>query len=191
MPLKIIRENYVELVGKGPTLISSPPIVSQRRDLYCGQLVEEIALLSKTYGLIAKVTELRLEESAQKLVLSDFDGRVANCIKEFGIRCVVEIAGSDEPGIQIAERNGSDEQGLSQLLRERLAIQLDIPPSLESSAQMHQIQEEVPMVSIALGPDERGFRRSVAVGACVDAISLLNRRLGYSGSDEGISDTLD
>lgn len=191
LPLKITRQNYVELVGRGPTLIANPPTSSHGKDLYCGKLVEDVALLSKAYALIAKETKSSLDESAQREIASDFEAGVAACIKDFGLKCIVEISGREEPGVQIAEHNTRDENALPQIVRERLAIQLDTSLVSEPSTRMDRFGEDVQKISIALGPDERGFRKDVAVEACVDAIALVNRRLGYSGSDERTSDALD
>lgn len=191
MPLKITRQNYVEIVGRGPTLIANPPTSSHGKDLYCGKLVEDVALLSKAYALIAKETKPNLEEGAQKAIASDFEAGVVGCIEEFGLKCIVEISGRAEPGVQITDQNIRDQEALPQIVRERLAIQLDTSLVSEPSTGMDQFGEDVQKISIALGPDERGFRKDVAVEACVDAIALLNGRLGYSGSDERAGDALD
>ncbi len=50
MPLKIIHPHHAEVMGRGLVLLSSPHITAAKRDLYAGQIVEEAALLSKSWA---------------------------------------------------------------------------------------------------------------------------------------------
>src|SRR2546426_578291 len=54
MPLKIIHHHHTEVMGSGRVLLSSPHVESSRRDLQTRQIVEEAALLSKSWAIIAK-----------------------------------------------------------------------------------------------------------------------------------------
>src|SRR2546426_2829648 len=54
MPLKVIHPHHAEVMGRGLVLLSSPHITAAKRDLYAGQIVEEAALLSKSWAIIAK-----------------------------------------------------------------------------------------------------------------------------------------
>src|SRR5436190_23723584 len=54
MPVKIIHPDHTEVVGEGLVLLFSPHIATSKRDLFTGQIVEEAALLSKSWAIVTK-----------------------------------------------------------------------------------------------------------------------------------------
>src|SRR2546426_11467093 len=107
MPLKIIQPHHTEVVGEGLVLLFSPHITTSKRDLYTGQIVEEAALLSKSWAIIAK--EKRQPQSGDEMQSADanFEKSVQDFVEEYGIKCVIAIGGAAGPGIMI-RRKGDD-----------------------------------------------------------------------------------
>src|SRR5260370_12609597 len=103
MPIKIINPQETEVMGKGLVLISSPPVIGQKGDLSAGQIAEEVALLSRSWAIIAR--EIKQDQEGDKVLQagSDFDKSVQTFVREYGIKCIIMIIGTSEPGILIKE----------------------------------------------------------------------------------------
>src|SRR5260370_17173174 len=97
MPLKIIHPRYTEVMGAGLVLISSPPIRDPKRDLYTGQIVEEAALLSRSWAIIVREIKLDQEEDKGRQVVSDFDKSVQTFFGEYEINDIIIIIVMSEP----------------------------------------------------------------------------------------------
>src|SRR5437879_13792867 len=93
MPLKIIQPHHTEVVGEGLVLLFSPHITTSKRDLYTGQIVEEAALLSKSWAIIAK--ERKQPQSGDETESADasLEKSVQDFVEENGIKCVIAIRG--------------------------------------------------------------------------------------------------
>src|SRR5207249_9654166 len=94
MPVKIIHPDHTQVVGKGLVLLSSPHITTSKRDLYTGQIVEEAALLSKSWAIIAKESKQLQGEAEARLAMSDSDKSVRDFVDEYGVKCLIAISGT-------------------------------------------------------------------------------------------------
>ena len=86
MPLKIIHPYHTEIMGRGLVLLSNPQIAWAKRDLYTGQIVEEAALLSKSWAIIAKESKQLQGEAEARLAMSDSDKSVRDFVDEYGVK---------------------------------------------------------------------------------------------------------
>ncbi len=190
MPLKIIHPRHTEVMGTGLVLISSPPVIGEKRDLYTGQIAEEVALLSRSWAIIAR--EIKQDQEGDKALQagSDFDKSVQTFVGEYGIKCIIMIIGTSELGIMIkAHPDDSTSEEILEIIRSGLephfSTRVTVPGPEDSSSQL------LPIVRLELGPDERGFTKDQFVNSITDIIGLINTRLGFSESNESSSGVLD
>src|SRR5437660_8550165 len=128
MPLKIIQPHHTEVVGEGLVLLFSPHITTSKRDLYTGQIVEEAALLSKSWAIIAK--ERKQPQSGDETESADatLEKSVQDFVEEYGIKCVIAIRGAAEPGITVkGQGDGSESEEILDILG------VDLNPTLASN----------------------------------------------------------
>src|SRR5947209_9824900 len=105
MPLKIIQPHHTEVVGEGLVLLFSPHTTTSKRDLYTGQIVEEAALLSKSWAIIAKERkQLQGRDETQSADANLDKKSVQDFVEEYEIKCVITISGAAEPGITIKSK---------------------------------------------------------------------------------------
>jgi hypothetical protein len=191
MPLKIIHPDHTEVMGVGVVLLSSPR--TTRRDLYTGQIVEEAALLSKSWAIVAKESKQLQDGDGTQPAKSDFDKGLRDFVEEYGIKCVISLGGTGEPGIAI--RSQSDDPESEQILdiirsglEPHFSINID---SAQSESRMSSPRNQdagsddsstpsVHIIRIELGPDERSFRKDQIVNSVADIVGLINARLGFS-----------
>jgi hypothetical protein len=190
MPLKIIHPRHTEVMGTGLVLISSPPVRDPKRDLYAGQIVEEAALLSRSWAIIAREIKLDQEEDKARQVGSDFDTSLQGFVGEYGIKCIIMIVGASEPGVMIrAHPDDSMSEEILEIIRSGLEPQFTTkvanPGAEDASSQV------LPIVRLELGPDERGFMKDQVVNSVADIVGLINTRLGFSEGNESSSGVLD
>ena len=181
MPLKIIHPRHTEVMGTGLVLISSPPVKDPKRDLYTGQIVEEAALLSRSGAIIAREIKPDQEEDEARQVWSDFDKSAQSFVGEYGIKCIIVIVGTSEPGIMIRPHPGnSTSEEILEIIRSGLEPHFKTrvtDPGAEDSS-----NHVLPIVRFELGPDERGFMKDQFVNSIADIIGLINTGLGFSES---------
>src|SRR5260370_15137479 len=121
MPLKIIHPRHTEVIGTGLVLMSSPPVRDPKRDLYAGQVVEEAALLSRSWAIIAREIKLDQEEDKARKVWSDFAKSVQTFVEEHGTKCIIMIVGTSEPGVIIrAHPDDSTSEEILEIIRSGL-----------------------------------------------------------------------
>jgi len=202
MPLKIIHPQHTEIMGTGLVLISSPPVTGPKGDLNAGQIAEEVALLSRSWAIIAR--EIKQDQERDKLIQarSDFDESVQTFVGEYGIKCIIMIVGTSEPGIIIkGYPDDSRAEEILEIVRSGLEPHFSTNSTTEHAgngptkvtvqgtegASIHML----PIVRLELGPDERGFMKDQFVNAIADIIALINTRLGFSESNESSSGVLD
>jgi len=180
MPLKIIHPRRSEVMGTGLVLISSPPVKDPKRDLYAGQIVEEAALLSRSWAIIARENKLDQEEDEARQVRSEFDKSAQSFVGEYGIKCIILIVGTSEPGIMIrAHPDNSTSEEILEIIRSGSEPHFNTrvtDPGAEDSS------NQVPIVRLELGADERGFMKDQLVNSIADIIGLINMGLGFSES---------
>ena len=193
MPLKITHPRHTEVMGTGLVLISSPPIRDPKRDLYTGQIAEEVALLSRSWAIIAREIKLDQEEDKTRQAVSDFDKSVQTFVGEYGIECIIMIVGSIEPGIMIkGHPDDSRSEEILEIVRSGLEPHFSTHSSTEHDDNRlanvtNQRAEDassqpLPIVRLELGPDERGFMKDQFVNSITDIIGLINTGLGFSES---------
>jgi len=189
MPLKIIHPRHTEVMGTGLVLISSPPVIGAKRDLYTGQIAEEVALLSRSWAIIAR--EVKQDQEGDKALQagSDFDKSVQTFVGEYGIKCIIMIIGTSELGIMIkAHPDDSTSEELLEIIRSGLrphfSTRVTDPGPEDSSSQL------LPIIRLELGPDERGFTKDQFVNSIADIVGLINTRLGFSESNKSSSGVL-
>ena len=207
MPVKIIHPDHTEVVGEGLVLLFSPHIATSKGDLYTGQIVEEAALLSKSWAIVAK--ERKQLQSGDETESADatLEKSVQNFIEEYGIKCVIAISGAAEPGITVENQgDGSESEEILDIIRSGLEPHFNVNPEVDQSGNRvlglqrndrgtdNSSAQSVQVIQIELGPEERSFRKDQIVNSVADIVGLINAKLGFSVSgdgDEGGSGALD
>ncbi len=180
-------------MGTGLVLISSPPVIGQKGDLNAGQIAEEVALLSRSWAIIAR--EIKQDQEGDKVLqaASDFDKSVQTFVREYGIKCIIMIVGTSEPGILIkGYPDDSRSEEILEIVRSGLEPHFSTNSTTEhagygSARVTNQGAEDasshtLPIVRLELGPDERGFMKDQFVNSITDIIGLINTGLGFSES---------
>ena len=202
MPLKIIHPRHTEVMGTGLVLVSSPPVIGPKGDLNAGQIAEEVALLSRSWAIIAR--EIKQDQEGDRVLQagSDFDKSVQTFVTEYGIKCIMMIVGTSEPGIMIkGYPDDLRSEEILEIVRSGLEPHFSINSTTEHAgngptkvtvqgtevASIHTL----PIARLELGPDERGFMKDQLVNTVADIIALINTRLGFSESNESSSGVLD
>lgn len=204
MPLKIIHPHHTEVVGTGLVLLSSPHVTTSKRDLYTGQIVEEAALLSKSWAIIAKERKQLQNVGETQLAEPNLDKSVQDFVKEYGIMCVIAISGAAEPGITVkSQGDGAESEEILDIITSGLEPHFSVNPDVDQSGNRllglrgnnmgadNSSAQSVHIIQIELGPEERSFRKDQIVNSVADIVGLINAKLGFSVSgDEGTSSTL-
>ena len=193
MPLKIIHPDHAEVMGVGVVLLSSPRITAARRDLYTGHIVEEAALLSKSWAIIPKESKLTQSGAATWSGEPDLDKHAQDFVKEYGIKCVISIGGTGEPGIILkSQTDGSESEEILDIIRSGLEPHFSIYPDADQSKNNllrlrnsdarrgESPPHSVHIILVELGPEERSFRKDQLVNSVADIVGLINAKLGFS-----------
>ena len=181
MPIKIIRQNHQEIIGRGTVLLSSPPAVDQTGDLYTGHIVEDAALLSRAHAMIGKESKRDMDPSALQAAQAEFEASTQSFLEEHGVQCMITISGKNESGIEIRAKEMASRGETLELIRARLALDFDLTINTgKSETSGGNLGYDVQTVLLALGPDERGFRKEAVVASIADAVGLINAKLGRS-----------
>ena len=176
-----------------------------KRDLYTGQIVEEAALLSKSWAIVTK--ERKQLQSGDETESADvtLERSVQDFVEEYGIKCVIAISGVAEPGITVkSQGDGSESEEILDIIRSGLEPHFSVNPEVDQSGNrvlglqgndkeaVNSSAQSVQSIQIELGPEERSFRKDQIVNSVADIVSLINAKLGFSVSgDEGSSGALD
>ena len=193
MPLKIIHPDHAEVMGVGVVLLSSPHITTARRDLYTRQIVEEAALLSKSWAIIAKENKPLQSGDETQTAKPDLDKSVQDFVKEYGIKCVISIGGTGEPGITIkSQTDGSESEEILDITKSGLEPHFSINPESDpSDSSLLRLRSKdagrgdppthsVHVIQLELGPEERSFHKDQIVNSLADIVGLINTKLGFS-----------
>ena len=190
MPLKIVRGNHREIIGRGAVLLMCPPSTPKNEELYTGSIVEETALLSKSHALIEREREQPRDLQTSQNDVTDFQASMKELVDEFQIKLILMIVGSEEPGIGLlVGQNVVDTDRVIALVKQKLGefnLRID-----ETVTTKEASITEVRSIQLGLGPDERGFKRDQVISSIVDLIGQINVLLGPSEGDERASDVLD
>jgi len=205
MPVKIIHPHHTEVVGEGLVLLFSPHVTTSKRDLFTGHIVEEAALLSKSWAIVAK--ERKQLQSGDETESADatLEKSVQDFVEEYGIKCVIAIRGAAEPGITVKSQGvGSESEEILDIIRSGLEPHFSVKPEVDQSGNKvlrlqgndrepdNSSAQSVQIIQIELGPEERSFRKDQIVNIVADIVGLINAKLGFSvRGDEGSSGALD
>jgi len=200
MPLKIIHPHHAEVMGRGLVLLSSPHITATKRDLCAGRIVEEAALLSKSWAIIAKEGKQLGGDEAQ-LAKSDLDKSVQDFVDEYGIKCLIAISGTAEPGITVKSQvDGSESEEILDIIKSGFEPHFRVNPDADQSGSRlsgsptydgpadGSSTHSVNIIQIEVGPEERSFRKDQIVNIVADIVGLINAKLGFSESGSGVLD---
>jgi len=181
MPIKIIRQTHQEIIGRGIVLLSCPPAADQTGDLYTGHIVEDAALLSRAHAMIGKESKKDMDPSALQATQAEFEASTQSFLEEHGVQCMITISGKNECGIEIRAKEMASRGETLELIRARLALDFDLTINTgKSETSGGNLGYDVQTVLLALGPDERGFRKEAVVASIADAVGLINAKLGRS-----------
>lgn len=190
MPVKIVRGNHREIIGRGAVLLMCPPSSLKNQELYTGSIVEETALLSKSHALIEGETKQPQDMQTSQDDIRDFQSSTKELVDEFQIKLILLMVGSEEPGIDILlGHNGVDIDRIIPLLKQLLE-EFDLR-IVETGTLSETGMKEVQSIQLGLGPDERGFKRDQVISSIVDLVGQINVLLGPSEGDERASNVLD
>jgi hypothetical protein len=174
MPLKLIRQNHWEIIGRGPTLLSSPPATDQPGEFYTGRIVEEAALLSKAHAIISKEAKFSPNPANPPDGSAEFEASKKNLIKDLGIRCVLVILGKNEPGIEIRTLQASSGTVRIDLISEGFGSDFEVITNPDEPGKTDE--PDVQTFTLALGPDERDFRKELLTSRIADIVGLINSK---------------
>jgi len=171
-----------------------------KRDLYAGQIVEEAALLSKSRAIIAKEGKQLGGDEAQ-LAKSDLDKSVQDFTDEYGIKCLIAISGTAEPGITVkSQKDGSESEEILDIIKSGIEPHFRVNPDADQSGNRlsgsptydgpadGSSTHSVNIIQIELGPEERSFHKDQIVNIVADIVGLINAKLGFSESGSGVQD---
>ena len=191
MPLKLIRQNYWQVVGKGSVLLSNSPSLDQLGELYTGRIVEEAALLSKAPAIIAKEIPNPPDSITSQAIKSEFEANTHRLVEELGIMGMLVVRGKNDPGIEIRAAQAESETGITiDIVKDTLGTDLELKLGSEKSNSQDG-SGNIQTIWIGLGPEERGLRKELVVSRIADLIGVINGKLGWSESDKRTSDILD
>lgn len=149
-------------------------------------------MLSKAHAVIEREGKRNLDSTTIEPTLKEFESSTQRLLDDFEIRCVLEILGKSEPGIEIrTAKLGSDYSELTQIVSDRLEIDFKLRIDPTSSGPKEDSSVKTPIIRLLLGPEEREFKKELTVSGIADAVTLLNAKLGYSEASEGTSGVLD
>ncbi len=185
MPLKITSENYSEIIGRGAILVANSPRTNQLGELWTGKIVEEVALLSKSHAIVG--TEPKESESSiRESLASEFAADTRKFLEEFNIKYTFVIIGKNEPGVEIeCPMLAPEREEILTIFNDRLASDFELRITVgNEDNQETRLVKGVPTLTIALGPEERSFRKDQVVSRLADIVSIVNAKLGDSRGDE-------
>ncbi len=204
MPLKIVRKNHIDIPGRGYVLLSTPHAIRPGADLYMGQIVEEAALLSKSFAVIGKAGREFADPSTIQLAQSELRESIRTFLQEDGLRCVLDIRCKTEPAVRLfSGQNESASQSVRDIVKKRLAkdFGFDSRPEnqdLDPNGLATSFSKKDPdgnfgleAIWIEFGLDEKTLNPDKIIRCLADIVGLVNEKLGYSESDEGAGNILD
>jgi N-formylglutamate amidohydrolase len=190
VPIKIIRPDHIELVGMGYVLLTAPHAAGPDADLHTGQIVEDAALTSRSYALIGKVSRDYIDLNRIQAARTEFRESINTLIDDNGIRCILDIHGKKEPGVDIGTALGktcteSTINLVKTVLSKNFSVTVNqkfmglkpgsIVTTYEKTDQDGQFLVEA--VQIEFGHEERNLERDKVVIDIAELVALLNAKL--------------
>ncbi len=193
MPFKIIRLDHHELLGEGYVLLTAPHAASPEADLHTGQIVEDAALASRSYAVVGKVSRDYVDMNRVQVAQTEFRKSIDTMIEDNGIRCILDIHGKKDLGVDIGTALGETASSqTTDLVRVRLAQDFAVkineqyaglkPGSIITSYSKKTSQGEFTLeaLQVEFGHEERHNDRDKVVNDIAELVTLINRRLGFS-----------
>ncbi len=202
MPFKIIRPDHTELLGTGYVLLTAPHAAGPEADLHTGQIVEDAALVSRAYAVIGKISREYIDLNRVQAARTEFRKSIDTLLEDNGIRCILDIHGKKEPGVEIGTAQGKTcSQSTADLLRDHLSRNFAVrmnqeymgekPGSIVTTYGKTDSSGKfvVEAVQIEFGHEERKSEREKVISDIAELVGLINVKLGFSLEDEQSAQT--
>jgi N-formylglutamate amidohydrolase len=201
LPIKILRPDHTEFVGSGYVLLTAPHATGPEADLHTGQIVEDAALASRSYAVVGKISREYIDLNRLQAARTEFRKSIDALIDDDDIRCILDIHGKKEGGVDIGTGLGKtctpEITGLVKTFLSRdFSVTVDAkfqglkPGSIVTTYEKTDSRGQfiVQAVQIEFGHRERSLDRDKVVNDIAQLVGLLNVKLGYAaaitGSDE-------
>jgi hypothetical protein len=197
-PVRIIHRNHIEILGEGLVLLTAPHAAGGRGDVNTGQIVEEASRRANSYAVIGKTSRELVDLNRAVSAETDFRKSINKLVEESGIRCILDVHGKKESGIDIGTCRGiTASETLTELVRGRLSLDFPVkvndkyrgnkPGSIVSTYGKRESsgQFQVEAVQLEFGLKERLLERDKIVRAMVDLVGLVNTKLGFREAELG------
>ncbi len=192
MPLKIMRPDHTELVGRGYVLLTAPHAAGPEADLHTGQIVEDAALVSRCYAMIGKISREFVDLNRVEAARTEFRKSISTLLTDDGIRCILDIHGKKESGVDIGTAEGQTaSESTTDLVKTRLSKDFLVkvnekymglkPGSIITTYGKKDASGAFPVeaVQIEFGHKERNDQREKVVTDIAELVSLVNIKLGF------------
>ncbi len=195
--MKLIRQDHIELVGDGYVLLTAPHASETEADLYTGHIVEDAALTARCCAIVGKMSRDYLDPSRVKAAQTEFERSVASMTVENGIRCLLDILGKREPGVDIMASNGQTaNSSITDLVKTRLSkdFVINVDPQYLAAKSGNTITDSrekstgtslLDSFHLRFGEHERNYERDKVVTGIAELVALINRHLGFKERSDG------
>jgi len=174
----------------GYVLLTPPHAAGPDADLHTGQIVEDAALTSRSYALVGKISRDYIDLNRIQPARTEFRESIDALIDDRGIKCILDIHGKKEPGVDIGTALGKTcTEATTNLVTTLLAKDFPVtvnqkfmglkPGSIittyEKTSEDGQFLVEA--VQIEFGHEERNLERDKVVTNIAELVALLNTKL--------------
>ncbi len=193
LPIKIIRPDHVEIIGRGYVLLTAPHAAGPEADLHTGQIVEDAALVSRCYAVIGKVSREYIDLNRVQAARTEFRKSIDALLEDNGIRCILDIHGKKEPGVDIGTAEGKTcSEPTTDLVRDRLSRDFAVgvnekfmgekPGSIVTTYGKRDSSGGFPVeaVQIEFGHEERHSEKEKVIKDIAELVALINVKMGFS-----------
>jgi hypothetical protein len=200
IPVKIIHRDHIEVLGNGLVLLTAPHAAGGKGDVNTGQIAEEASRRSNSYAVIGKTSRELVDLNRVASSQTDFRKSINKLLEENGVRCILDIHGKKEHGIDIGTCRGiTASETLTKLVRDRLSRDFEVkvndkymgnkPGSIVATYGRREASGifRVEAVQLEFGIRERLLERNKIVRAMADLVELVNTKLGFQAqSNEAV-----
>ncbi len=196
MPIKILRPDHTELVGLGYVLLTAPHTGGPAEDLHTGQIVEDAALASRAFAVIGKVSREYLDLNRIQAARNDFRKSIDTLIDDNGIKCILDIQGKKEAGVDLGTGLGKTcKEETSNLVRLILSKDFNVTEkakhqgtktgSIVTTYERKDSQGRflVEAVQLGFGHEQRTLERDTIVNDIAELVGLINVKMGLVPSE--------
>ncbi len=191
VPVKVIHTTHMEILGAGVVLLTAPHARGERADLHTGRIVEDTARRANSYAIIGKTSREHVDLNRIDAFRTRFRRSINEFLDENGIRCILDVHGKKDPGIDIGTCRGiTASEALTELVRGRLSKDFSVrvnekylgnkPGSIVTSYGRKDPSGRflVEAIQLEFGREERQLEHDRIVRAMVDLVELINVKLG-------------